>query len=147
MISTNNTSENLTNHYLTEVDRYISQLEPTLQKIAHELRRIIHEADPMIDERIMFGQPWFIRNGRVCYLRGIKSYVALGFQAGRFLTDPNGVFEGTGKSMRHLKVYSMEMIGREQIAAWIREAVKLNTSEADEFAELVKSSLGGKGDE
>jgi len=134
-------------HYIDEVDHYFTGMKPELADIARELRRIIHEAEPEIVERIMFGQPWFTRNGRVCYLRGIKNYVALGFQAGRFLSDPNKVLEGTGKSMRHLKVYSTEMIDRKQIGAWIQEAVKLNTSGKDEFAELVKSSISGKGDE
>ena len=148
MNSIDNTDVRDTEHYDEGVDSYISQIKPELQAIANELRHIIHETEPDVFERILFNQPWFLKNGRLCYIRGIKDYVALGFQAGRYLTDPDGILEGSGKAMRHLKIHSLNMLDGNQIKAWIKEAVKLNTaSDKDELETLFRTSLTGKGDE
>ena len=147
MISKDNVSDKISGYYDEGVDVYISRMKPELQEIANELRRIVHEADSDVFEQILFNQPWFLKNGRLCYIRAIKDYVALGFQAGRFLTDPSGILEGKGRAMRHLKVHSLKIIDEKQIKAWVKEAVKLNSSDKDEFEALFRTSLGGKGDE
>jgi hypothetical protein len=38
-----------------------------------------------------------------CYLWSTKAYATLGFQKGAALDDPEGLLEGTGKDMRHIK--------------------------------------------
>ena len=42
------------------------------------------------------------------YILPHKSWVNLGFFRGSILSDPNGLLEGTGKNMRHVKIHSME---------------------------------------
>ena len=115
--------------------------------IPARLSRIIHEAVPEITETIHFDLPWFVRHGRVCYIRGLRDSVALSFQAGALLTDPGGMLEGTGKFMRHIKVRSTDYLDREQIKAWVVQAVGLNISDKDQFETLVRESASGHGDE
>jgi len=102
---------------------------------------------PEITETIHFDLPWFVRHGRVCYIRGLRDSVALSFQAGALLTDPGGMLEGTGKFMRHIKVRSTDYLDREQIKAWVVQAVGLNISDKDQFETLVRESASGHGDE
>jgi len=39
-----------------------------------------------------------------CYVLGYSKHVNLGFCDGAALSDPAGLLEGTGKTMRHVKV-------------------------------------------
>ena len=52
-------------------------------------------------------------------------YVSLGFFFATALGDPNSLFEGTGKGMRHIKVRSEKDIPATQVKKWVREAVRL----------------------
>ena len=44
-----------------------------------------------------------------CYVMPLKERVNLGFYQGASLPDPQGLLEGTGKSLRHVKVHSMKI--------------------------------------
>jgi hypothetical protein len=52
----------------------------------------------------------------------------LGFHQATALADPKKMFEGTGKGMRHIKLYPGKKIPTAQIKAWIKEAVLLATT-------------------
>ena len=59
----------------------------------------------------------------VCAIRPAKDYVALRFyQSGVDLDDPDGLLEGTGKKMRHVKIWSERDIKRQLFASWIKSA-------------------------
>lgn len=51
-----------------------------------------------------------------------KGHVNLQFHQGAHLPDPDGLLEGTGKSMRHVKIRDEEILGRDAVEALIREA-------------------------
>jgi hypothetical protein len=42
------------------------------------------------------------------YVNAFTSHVNIGFFRGAFLSDPEGVLEGTGKIMRHVKLWPEE---------------------------------------
>jgi len=68
------------------------------------LRQLILATAPDVVEEIKWNRPCY-SNGRgtFCYLHSTKSYATLGFQKGTTLLDPDGLMEGTGKDMRHIK--------------------------------------------
>ena len=105
---------------------WLASLQPPLRPIAESLRRLILETDPDLSESIKWGNPTFERGGKVCYLAATKAYVSLGFFNGAALTDPEGIIEGTGKKMRHVKVRVLEDIRSELLSSWVRQAVELN---------------------
>ncbi len=43
-----------------------------------------------------------------CYIAPLKAHVNLGFMYGADLNDADGLMEGSGKALRHIKVKSME---------------------------------------
>ena len=90
------------------------------------MRGIIVEACPGLAEAIKWGNPVFERNSKVCYLAATREYVSLGFFNGAALSDPEGILEGTGKKMRHVKVRKLGDIRRDWFSCWVRESVELS---------------------
>ena len=113
------TAENLT-------DSWLAALEPPLRRLAEALRCLIIEAHPGMTETIKWGNPVFEREGKVCYLAATRAYVSLGFFNGAALSDPEGILEGTGKKMRHVKVRNLSEIRGNWFSSWVRELVQLN---------------------
>ena len=107
-------------------ESWMAGLEPNLRPIAEGLRQLILDACPELEESIKWGNPVFEKSGKVCYLAATKSYVSLGFFNGAALSDPDGVIEGTGKTIRHIKVRSPGDIQAQRVISWVREAVALN---------------------
>ena len=108
------------------VDSWLADLEPPLRSVAGGLRRVILESGPDLLETIKWGNPAYEKGGLVCYLAATKSYVSLGFFNGAALTDLEGIIEGTGKKMRHVKVRNLSDILDARISSWVREAMELN---------------------
>ena len=111
------------------VDSWMEELDPSLREIAQTLRLLVLQAVPDVSESIKWGAPCYERSGKVCYLAANKGYINLGFFNGAGLNNPDGLIEGTGAKMRHVKVRKPEDIRPEVFAALVQEAVRLNTSE------------------
>jgi hypothetical protein len=116
---------------IKEVDQYIVDLPENIQKITDALRKIILDSSPKLIEEYKWSMPNYSYNGLVCYLQASKKHVNLGFHKGNELieSDTDTRLQGTGKTMRHIKIMKMEEIQPEAFAALIQKAVILN--EAD----------------
>jgi hypothetical protein len=57
------------------------------------------------------------------YIGVHPSHVNLGFYHGASLADPKGLLEGTGKSLRHVKVRDLPSAKSAAIAGLLREAI------------------------
>ena len=73
--------------------------------------------------------PSFDSNGTVCGFMTRKEHVTFIFLRGAALPDPEGLLEGTGKSVRHVKVRTAEDVKRPALKKLIVEAAKLNKRE------------------
>lgn len=58
----------------------------------------------------------------ICYIGVLKDRVNLGFHHGMHLRDTCGLLEGTGKSMRHIKVRHMSDALNPAIRSYLQEA-------------------------
>jgi len=58
------------------------------------------------DDALFHAKLWY------CYIAPFKSYMNLGFLLGAELPDPDGLLEGTGKMLRHIKIRSIEDVER-----------------------------------
>ena len=113
--------------YGAPVDGWLAALPAEWKGVAVELLKIVRKAAPKAEEAIKWGMPVYSQNGLVCYLRDYTSYVTLGFyQAGTALPDPDGLLEGTGRDMRHVKVRSAKDIRPALFETWVRRAVEFN---------------------
>jgi hypothetical protein len=58
-----------------------------------------------------------------CYIMPKPRYVNLGFYNGAALADPNSLIQGTGKRLRHVKVFSSEEISQPPLRQLIEAAL------------------------
>lgn len=56
------------------------------------------------------------------YIMPHAGWINLGFYRGAALPDPEGLLEGTGAAMRHVKVRTLEDAGRDGVAALLATA-------------------------
>lgn len=108
-------------------DAYYAALPADLRELAERLRRLVKDAAPRASEAIKWGMPVFEHRGMLCYICGNDGYVRLGFyKQGVYLSDPDGLLEGTGEAMRHVKVRSLKDIRAGLFSAWVKRAVEIN---------------------
>jgi hypothetical protein len=108
-----------------DVDAYIADQPESLADRLRELRAIIREEAPDAVESIKWGHPNWEIDGNVCYVSAFTEHVNLGFFRGADLEDPNGLLEGTGKKLRHVKVRPGEPLPEDRIRTLLREAFEL----------------------
>jgi len=109
-----------------KLECYIARLPQEQQEIVVALRKIICTAAPALEETIKWGYPCYVGAGNVCSIMPYKDHVNLAFFRGIELTDPDGLLEGTGKGMRHVKVYAVIDLPETSIAALVRAAATLD---------------------
>lgn len=87
------------------IDEYAASVKGPLGETLTRLVAMVRAAVPSHDELVAHGAPWFCINGEpFCYVVGYTKHVNLGFCEGIRLADPDGLLEGTGKQMRHVKL-------------------------------------------
>lgn len=113
------------------VDGYIAGLAGWRKAVAKRLRAIVKEAAPGAEEAIKWGHPVYSDHGPVAYFRAYENSVNLGFWRGIELEDPQGLLQGSGEQMRHLKLTGGEAIDKAAITEFVRQAAMLNRSKGD----------------
>lgn len=113
---------------ITEVDKFIQDLPDDIQSITKTLRKTILDASPVLVEEYKWSMPNYSYKGLVCYLQTAKKHVNLGFQKGNQLVekDINSLLQGSGKTMRHIRITKMDDIQLEAFVSLIQAAIALN---------------------
>ncbi len=70
----------------------------------------------------MYGVPWYRGNTYVCAIASHSDHTNLEFYRGASLRDPARLLEGTGKNLRHVKLYAVADVRSARLKALIREA-------------------------
>ncbi|MEM6730588.1 MAG: DUF1801 domain-containing protein [Myxococcota bacterium] len=110
------------------LDSYLITLEPNATAVVAELRRIVREAVPKVSETILWRNLCWECEGVMCYASSAKKHVTFGFFRGAELSDPDRVLEAVkNKTERVVKLKDMNDINATQLAAWVKEAAKLNS--------------------
>jgi hypothetical protein len=113
------------------VEAYILSLEPWQAEIARKLRALIKEAAPEASESIKWAQPVYELEGPFAYIKAFKNAVNFGFWRGAELEDPQGVLQGTGEKMRHVKLGKADPVDAKLLARFVHQAVELNRQKGD----------------
>lgn len=90
------------------------------------LDALIRKAAPNVTGSIKWAQPVWDHKGPVAYAKAAANHVTFGFWRGTELADPDGLLEGTGDRMKHIKLGSSADIDEAQLTAWVNQAVALN---------------------
>ena len=111
-------------------DDWLANVDPRLRPIATKLRRMFLEAGPDLRESIKWGNPCFEKKVRTFYIASqADKYVTLGLWQGALLPNLDGLIEGTGKRMRHVKIRTAEELENPKVGRIIREAVEIDGAE------------------
>ncbi len=98
-----------------------------LAEIAIELRSLIKKTLPDCIESIKWGYPVYELDGLVCSIRNASRHIALQFfSSGIHLDDPNGLLQGSGQKMRHIKIRKKSEIQKKLYSEWLVQAAKHN---------------------
>jgi hypothetical protein len=114
------------------IEQYLLNLSEEKRQLATQLRDIILAAEPKLTESIKWNNLTY-SYGKVnlvfIYSYPKVDYINLGFLHAVELNDPQKLFEGTGKGMRHIKVKTSKDISSSQIKKWVKEAVQLKANQ------------------
>ena len=111
-----------------DLDKYLSPFTDDISILVRDLRAKILKLDLDLDEVIKWNNIIYEKNGLVYAIVVHKEHVNLEFANGIELLDPDGMLEGTGKKMRHVKIRNSEEIESKKLTNLIREALDLNTA-------------------
>ena len=111
-------------------DELVAGVEPDLAAIARRLRAMIRAGDVNAVETVRLGDnaatfgvgPKKMTDG-YAYIMPMRGYVNLGFYQGAMLADPKRLLEGTGKSLRHVKIRSLIDANRSPVRALVVAAL------------------------
>ncbi|MGD9142301.1 MAG: DUF1801 domain-containing protein [Dehalococcoidia bacterium] len=96
------------------VDDYISKQPSPQKEILRELRALILKTFPDAGEEMKWGVPAF-SDGKF-YIVALKDHVNLGFSTAGLTKDEIALFDGGGKTTKHIQIASVDEIDEERIA-------------------------------
>ena len=109
-----------------DVDRLLAEHPPEQRAIEQALRATIRRELPGAVEQVDFGNK-LIAFGRTMKMRGLlfaiiahKVHVNLQLADGAALPNPDGLIEGTGKRIRHVKIRAVEDASSPRVLTIIR---------------------------
>jgi hypothetical protein len=97
-----------------------------LAKVVLALRGFVKGSVPGVRETM---NAWRIRTFEApdpfCFYMVGKNHVTFGFHFGTSLENPEGLLEGTGKNIRHVKLRSVEDLKRKGLKRLVQAAARL----------------------
>jgi hypothetical protein len=100
-----------------KVDEYIAKQKSPQKEILSELRKIVHKTLPKVKEKMWVGVPWVEDR---YYIVGLKDHVNMGFCIEGLSKKELELFEGAGKTMRHIKIHTTRDIDEGKIVRLIK---------------------------
>ena len=100
------------------VDNYIQKQESPQKEICRELRVIVLKTFPGSKEEMKWGVPAFA-DGKF-YIVALKDHVNLGFSTKGLSKDEIALFDGGGKTMKHIEIGKMQDIDEKRIVKLLK---------------------------
>ena len=94
------------------VDEYVKNQNSPQKEVCQILRNIILKTYPDLDEEMKYGVPYY---GNKYYIVALKTHVNLGFSIKGLTKEEIALFEGTGKTTRHIKIKTPKNIDETRI--------------------------------
>ena len=101
-----------------KVKKYIEKQPSPQKEICLKVREIILKTLPETNEDLKWGTPVYCENK--IYIGSFKKQVNLGFQIKGLAEEEVSLLEGTGKTMRHIKIHTLDEIDEEKIIEFIK---------------------------
>ncbi len=112
-------------------DEALSGSSSHVKEIAKRLRKLIIDLYPEVVEVpwpkqkiIGYGVGPKKMSEHFCYIGAHREHVNLGFYYGAELSDPEGLWEGTGKKLRHIKVREVEEVDQPDLRHLVQSSIE-----------------------
>jgi uncharacterized protein YdhG (YjbR/CyaY superfamily) len=96
-----------------KVDEYIEKQKSPQKESCQKLREVIFKNFPNVKEEIKWGVPSY-EEGKY-YFVALKTHVNLGFSLKGLSKEEIALFEGGGKTMKHIKISTLNDIDEKEI--------------------------------
>ncbi len=100
-----------------DADAYIEKQKSPQKEILLKVRKIFQETLPNCEEKMAWGVVTF-SSGKF-YIAAMKTRVHVGFAVTGLSENEINLFEGSGKTMRHIKIPSLESIDKKRLKEMI----------------------------
>lgn len=105
---------------------YVRDENPALRKVVRALRSFVKKTIPGTKETVnAWGIPTFEAKDPFCFYMVGKNHVTFGFRFGTSLEDPEGLLEGMGKNIRHVKLRAVEDLEQKGFKKLVQAAARL----------------------
>ncbi|UCC15976.1 MAG: DUF1801 domain-containing protein [Dehalococcoidales bacterium] len=101
-----------------QVDEYIARQKSPQKEICVYIRQLIHDTLPDTNEEMKWGVPTFA-DGKF-YIVALKNHVNIGFSINGLTEDEISLFDGGGKTTRHVQVKSLQATDEERITRLLK---------------------------
>jgi hypothetical protein len=96
-----------------KVNDYIEKQKSPQKEILKKLREIFQKTLPICEEKMMWGVVTY--SGGKFYIAAMKTRVHVGFSINGLNNTEISFFEGNGKTMRHIKINSLNEIDEKNL--------------------------------
>ena len=101
-----------------KIEEYIKKQKSPQKEILEKLRKIFQKTLPNCEEKSAWGVITFA-DGKF-YIAAMKNRVHVGFAINGLDKEEVGFFEGSGKTMRHIKIHSLRDIDENKLVKLIK---------------------------
>ena len=106
-----------------EVTTYIANAPEPHKSILSKLRALIYDVVPDAIEEYKWNRPVYKDKKDFAYLLANKNHVNFGFSQFTKIKNPTEILEGTGKTMRHVKLKTVDDIDEALFNEWLKDMV------------------------
>jgi hypothetical protein len=134
----------------TALIEFLKPYDREIQKLALDVRELLLDEMAPCHENIYdaysavaigYGPTDRLSDG-IFHIAVYAKGVNLGFNHGATLADPEGILEGAGKQIRHIKIRSRSDLARPEIRSYVRRARELAIDDARKLGETVTRLKG-----
>ena len=101
-----------------KIDEYIEKKPSPQKEVCRELRALILRTFPGTEEEMKWGVPVFVSG--LFYVVALKDHVNLGFSIEGLSKDEIALFDGGGKTTKHIEIKDINDIDEERIVPLLR---------------------------
>jgi hypothetical protein len=107
---------------MTVLDQYLEKVASDKKDLVYSLDSLIIQAAPELQTSLKWGNLTYHHAQNICSLVTHKNHINLQFWNAIGLDDPEHLLQGTGRTMRHIKIEKESDINHLYIARLIKQA-------------------------
>lgn len=109
-----------------DVDAIVAKLKSPQKEAVQQLRELVLETGQDLKEQVKWRNPTYTRKGNVCWIIVYQDHTDFGFFRGTELRDPKKLLEGTGRGLRHVKIWKPEDVKPADLRPLLKNALDLD---------------------